>query len=161
MRIKKIAQSVGLVGTVTEDINDTNDNAVANAKTVKEYVDNKEKKFELWRNPNPTGTIANNVTFTFDSQEDYDELEVLYKRTNTQNYIFSTGRLPKGYNISLDCKGTSADNYALIRSRNLTRVNDYSYTHLYPSIQYTNSNVSTTENGACIPIVIYGYKYEV
>ncbi len=39
MKIKKIAQSVGLVGTITNDINDTNDNAVPNAKTVKEYVD--------------------------------------------------------------------------------------------------------------------------
>lgn len=39
MRIKKIAQSVGIVGTVTKDISDQNDNAVPNAKTVKEYVD--------------------------------------------------------------------------------------------------------------------------
>lgn len=40
MRIKKVAQSVGLVGLVTKDINDQNDNAVVNAKTVKNYVDN-------------------------------------------------------------------------------------------------------------------------
>lgn len=38
--IIKAKQSVGIVGTVTDDINDTNDNAVANAKTVKNYVDN-------------------------------------------------------------------------------------------------------------------------
>ena len=34
----KAKQSVGVVGTVTSDINDTNDNAVPNAKTVKDYV---------------------------------------------------------------------------------------------------------------------------
>ena len=39
--IIKAKQSVGLVGTVTDDINDTNENAVANAKTIKNYVDEK------------------------------------------------------------------------------------------------------------------------
>lgn len=36
--IIKAKQSVGLVGSVTSDINDTNENAVPNAKTVKDYV---------------------------------------------------------------------------------------------------------------------------
>ena len=40
--IIKAKQSVGVVGTVTSNINDTNDNAVPNAKTVKEYVDKKQ-----------------------------------------------------------------------------------------------------------------------
>ena len=40
--IIKAKQSVGIVGTVTSDINDINDNAVPNAKTVKEYVDKKQ-----------------------------------------------------------------------------------------------------------------------
>lgn len=39
--IIKAKQSVGLVGSVTDDINDTNENAVANAKTIKNYVDEK------------------------------------------------------------------------------------------------------------------------
>lgn len=38
--IIKAKQSIGLVGSVTKDINDQNDNAVVNAKTVKNYVDN-------------------------------------------------------------------------------------------------------------------------
>lgn len=37
--IIKAKQSAGVVGTVTSDINDTNDNAVPNAKTVKDYVE--------------------------------------------------------------------------------------------------------------------------
>ena len=37
--IIKAKQSVGIVGTVTSDINDTSDNAVPNAKTVKDYVE--------------------------------------------------------------------------------------------------------------------------
>lgn len=36
--IIKAKQSVGIVGTVTSDINDTNDNAVPNAKTVKDSI---------------------------------------------------------------------------------------------------------------------------
>ena len=36
--IIKAKQSIGLVGSVTKDINDQNDNAVVNAKTVKEHI---------------------------------------------------------------------------------------------------------------------------
>lgn len=39
--IIKVKQSVGLLGTITTDITDTNVNAVPNASTVKTYVDNK------------------------------------------------------------------------------------------------------------------------
>lgn len=38
MRIKKVKQVAGLVGTITDNINDQNENAVPNAKTVKEYA---------------------------------------------------------------------------------------------------------------------------
>ncbi len=39
--IIKCANSIGLVGEVTSDINDTNSASAPNAKTVKDYVDNK------------------------------------------------------------------------------------------------------------------------
>lgn len=39
--IIKAKQSIGVVGTVSEDITDTNNNAVPNCETVKNYVDNK------------------------------------------------------------------------------------------------------------------------
>ena len=38
----KAKQSAGIIGDVTTDIHDTNDNAVPNTKTVKEYVDKKQ-----------------------------------------------------------------------------------------------------------------------
>lgn len=40
--IIKAKQSVGLVGNVASDMNDVNDNAVPNAKTVKNYIDKKQ-----------------------------------------------------------------------------------------------------------------------
>lgn len=40
--IIKAKQSVGLVGAITDNINDINENAVPNTKTVKEYVDKKQ-----------------------------------------------------------------------------------------------------------------------
>ena len=56
--IIKAKQSVGLVGTVTSNINDTNDNAVPNAKTVKEYVKeiystNEVKTNKIWIDGKP------------------------------------------------------------------------------------------------------------
>ena len=125
---------------------------------VKDYIGIREERFVLWQNSNPTSTIAVNNITNFTNQQDYDEIEVIFKRTNTQNYIYTTGRVPKGYNVSLDCQATSSDTYGWIRSRNLERINDYSYKHVYPSIQFTNENKSTAEAGACIPIIIYGYK---
>lgn len=53
--IIKAKQSVGIVGTVTSDINDTNDNAVPNAKTVKDYVGTDTGWVDL---PLNTGVLA-------------------------------------------------------------------------------------------------------
>lgn len=46
----KAKQSVGVVGTVTSNINDTNDNAVPSAKTVKDYVKEVYSKDEVKTN---------------------------------------------------------------------------------------------------------------
>lgn len=48
--IIKAKQSVGIVGNVTSNINDTNDNAVPNAKTVKDYVKEVYSKDEVKTN---------------------------------------------------------------------------------------------------------------
>ena len=69
-RIKKVAQSVGLVGSVTDDINDQNDNAVANAKTVKEYVDGSLKGTVLF-----SGNENENLTLN-ESVANYTYIEV-------------------------------------------------------------------------------------
>ena len=86
--IIKAKQSVGVVGTVTSDINDTNDNAVPNAKTVKDYVEDvystdEVKTNKIWIDGKPiyrkvvTGTInatGNNqviLTGNIDSLIDY------------------------------------------------------------------------------------------
>ena len=65
----KAKQSVGVVGTVTSDINDTNDNAVPNAKTVKDYVEevystDEVKTNKVWIDGKPIyrKTIAFNYT---------------------------------------------------------------------------------------------------
>ena len=56
--IIKAKQSVGVVGTVTSNINDTNDNAVPSAKTVKDYVKeiystNEVKTNKVWIDGKP------------------------------------------------------------------------------------------------------------
>lgn len=156
-KIKKVAQSVGVVGAVTKDINDTNDNAVPNAKTVKSYIDLKTNRIKLWENSSTSSVMPKNATLNF-SNSDYDEIEVVFKRTNVQNIVYTTGRIPKGYNISLNCFSNSSDTNCWSRDRLLERISDTQYKSGQASIQFTNATKYTVEDGACIPIVIYGYS---
>lgn len=62
----KAKQSVGVVGTVTSNINDTNDNAVPNSKTVKDYVKeiystNEIKTNKVWIDGKPIYRIVINM----------------------------------------------------------------------------------------------------
>lgn len=60
--IIKAKQSIGIVGAVTDDINDQNDNAVVNAKTIKSYVDNKTLGIQYI----PSNQTSNAFTPEFD-----------------------------------------------------------------------------------------------
>lgn len=64
--IIKAKQSVGVVGTVTSNINDINDNAVPSAKTVKDYVKeiystNEVKTNKVWIDGKPIYRIVINM----------------------------------------------------------------------------------------------------
>ena len=153
----KAKQSVGLVGNVVSDMNAQGDNDVANAKTVKSYIDLKTNRIKLWENSSTSSVMPQNATLNF-SNSDYDEIEVVFRRTNVQNMVYTTGRIPKGYNIALNCYSTSSDANAWLRDRLLERISDTQYKSGQANIQFTNETKYKNEDGACIPIVIYGYK---
>lgn len=96
-KIKKVAQSVGVVGAVTKDINDTNDNAVPNAKTVKEYVDDNTNKASkiVWNNPNPTSDFSTQEITLDSSFANYNAYEIVYKGWKGNLQMASTGIVPK------------------------------------------------------------------
>lgn len=87
--IIKAKQSVGVVGTVTSDINDINDNAVPNAKTVKDYVEevystSEVKTNKVWIDGKPIykkvidfGTLPNNSTKTIPTGLDHKEINLI------------------------------------------------------------------------------------
>lgn len=81
--IIKCANSIGLVGEVTSDINDTNSASAPNAKTVKEYVDNKTDEIVLY-----TNDTGSNGTITLDDDlSNYKYIEIFYK--NNDGYVES------------------------------------------------------------------------
>lgn len=121
------------------------------------YVEVDEKRKILWTNSNPTSAYADEAIINL-TEWDYDEIEVIFRRDANQNYIHTTGVLPKGYNISLECVGTAVDGYGWIRTRLLARINDYSYKNVDPILQFTNSNSGTIDTSTCIPLYIIGYK---
>lgn len=155
--IIKAKQSVGIVGNVVNDMNSQGDSDVANAKTVKSYIDLKTNRIKLWENSSTSSVMPQNATLNF-SNSDYDEIEVVFRRTNVQNMVYTTGRIPKGYNIALNCYSTSSDANAWLRDRLLERISDTQYKSGQANIQFTNETKYKNEDGACIPIVIYGYK---
>ncbi len=130
---------------------------VIHEKKLLSEILNESKRFVLWKNNNPDVAVSNGEKLTL-SRIDYDEIEVVFKRTTEQYRPYSTGRLPKGYTIALTCSATQLYGYSWIRTRELKRVSDYEFTHTNPTLQMANQNSATTDNTACIPLIIYGYK---
>jgi microcystin-dependent protein len=82
--IIKAKQSVGVVGTVTSNINDINDNAVPNAKTVKSYASKKVA----------TANLSNAVTMTI------GKISLNVINTSTSLLTLSDGGIKIGKGIS-------------------------------------------------------------
>lgn len=77
--IIKAKQSVGIVGDVTDNINDTNKKAVPNAKTVKDYVDNQPQVIYCKKN---TDMTTNN---TYKQIEDWIQLSKVGDGLSVEN----------------------------------------------------------------------------
>lgn len=136
--IIKAKQSVGIVGAVTNDINDQNENAVVNAKTTKDYVDNGSKSYMVGY-LSSTQNISKGDSFTFNMQEseslgDYFELDKSNKAIKVlkdcvaiiSGSIFVDGSLGEGYVMSKLMINDSASVVTLERIMN----KDYTVTSI-------------------------------
>lgn len=135
--IIKVKQSAGIIGTVTSDINDTNDNAVPNAKTVKNYVDSKINIFDLVY---PVGSIYMSVNNTDPS--------TLFGGTWVS---WGAGRVPVGVDSSVN-EFNAVEKTGGEKEHTLTVNEMPSHTHLYrASIGAGNAegslNFGTTSGG--------------
>lgn len=110
----------------------------------------------LWTNSNPTSGISANTTISL-SSSDYDVLEIIWKRTSTQNVIYSYRTL-KGSNVEMFCNSTQGDNAPWVRSRVLSYVDDTTFTADVGYLQFCNSTSRSNEKTGCIPLYIVGYK---
>lgn len=93
----KAKQSVGIVGNVVNDMNSQGDSDVANAKTVKEYVDDNTNKASkiVWNNPNPTSDFSTQEITLDSSFANYNAYEIVYKGWKGNLQMASTGIVPK------------------------------------------------------------------
>lgn len=145
--IIKAKQSVGVIGTVTSDINDTNDNAVPNAKTVKDYVEevystNEVKTNKIWIDGKPiyrkvvTGTInasGNNqaiLTGDIDSLIDYSG----YINDPAENLKLIIGK-------STYTDGGSSRIIQISNSLYMGYANNYHNLSFYAVVEYTKTTV--------------------
>ena len=112
----------------------------------------------LWTNPSPNAEFGSqNITL---SSSDYDYLEVLYTaQGSNEQYIKSTGKIPKGKDIKIDDIYIQHSNTNTIRiySRLLSYTNATTFS--VNSARYASSFTSSeANNNFAIPYKIIGHK---
>lgn len=154
---------VSIGGTPDLEMSDSSENSVQN-KVVKSYIDNLVNTLKtslagtiLWQNDSPTNSFdAQTIVL---NSSDYDCFEIIYKRTASTNYIYNTGKIPKGLNVSLNSLvGEENNSYLQMRYRLVDYINDTSLSVGDCTGKTTNSNTNTTNNSSTIPLYIIGYK---
>lgn len=142
MRIKKVSQVAGLIGSVVNSQSSSNKDTYS-CKTI-----NEKTGIVLWENESPTSSFsAQEVTFTSDSYVFY---EVIFRITASNDYCMST-KFINGQKSVLAFP--NATGIAETRSRNITATTN-------GSITFGNSQNmgGTTYNDTVIPVMIIGYK---
>ena len=110
-----------------------------------------EYKKLLWQNSNPTAAFAAQ-TISLDLS-DYDEIEIIAKKTASEPYYFST-RIPMGVtsNTHYIENGVIFDRNVVVSLASIEFKVAY---YLLPT-----STAITTDNNRCMPYQIYGIKHE-
>lgn len=82
---------------IVNDMNSQGDSDVANAKTVKEYVDDNTNRASkiVWNNPNPTSDFSTQEITLDSSFANYNAYEIVYKGWKGNLQMASTGIVPK------------------------------------------------------------------
>ena len=115
--IIKVKQSVGIVGTVTTNIDDPNTNAVPNAGTVKNYVDEQKRNLEpviLYEN-----SSGNSGTITLlDDSSNYTRLDI--ESTLEGVSFISTIYNPNGKSVPLGNSYINTAGWFQITSEKIT-----------------------------------------
>ena len=128
-------------------------------KEAHDNIDNLTKEYNnlvgkiLWTNPDPTSEFsAQTITL---SSNDYDLLEVFYKKTTNDMFVNST-RFFKGTSSLL----FQIDISFVIFERTISDATDTTLTFTEGKIRTTQGTI-TTQNSRCIPLYIVGYKTDL
>lgn len=155
--IIKAKQSIGIVGTVSEDITDTNNNAVPTCETVKDYVDEKSNYIlngtVLYESTSgTTGTVT-----LSESVANYDYIDIHFK-TNDGNFI-KTERLykPNGKATSLMYWHLSDNTFGYVKVRSIN-INGTSITNSHYSEFSISTSVSASASNNIYITRVVGYK---
>ena len=108
----------------------------------------------LWTNPSPTSSFAGQQITLNDSLENYNYIEVLYKRSANSTQYGVSGRIPKGYDFQVNM----SSNYfywrtVAINSNTKITFGDCRYFTSY------GLNPDSTQNSTMIPYKVFGYKH--
>ena len=94
----KAKQSVGIVGDITSDINDINENAVPNAKTTKEYIDKKSSSNYMRIYPDTARQLGSSTKINLNKVADSEG-----NKLTLENYGIKIGEGIKIVRISGAC----------------------------------------------------------
>lgn len=91
--IIKAKQSIGIVGNISEDITDTNDNAVPTCETVKDYVDSKEKAIMQCG-------VSADYSPAVSTYVECNNLEIQNGKNYTNKFSISNGKIKIGAGVT-------------------------------------------------------------
>lgn len=154
MRIRKVSQVAGLVGSITKDINDTNENAVPNAKTVKEYVNNQPQIIYCKKNVNMT---TNN---TYKKINDWMQLTKVGNELSISNGKVVVGKNIHNVKISSKFRLNGATGqmiFTYLLKNDISLVGSWSINTMAGSdLTVVNETVINVSEGDTITASIYG-----
>lgn len=150
----KAKQSAGIVGDVTNNINDLNENAVPNAKTVKDYVDNQPQVIYCKKSTDYTTSQA------YKQIDDWTQLIKVGNELSVKNGKVVIGKDIHNIKIINKMRLTGTDgemifSYLLKNGSNLT---DSWFIHSFGGTDMTfmNETIINVSEGDTITASIYG-----
>ena len=139
-------ERIAIAGTPDTQMSDVSRNTVEN-NVIKSYVDDKYDKLGgviAWTNPNPTNSFsAGSISLSRTFSEGFDSYEILFRQSNQNTRLMSTGIIPKNNGTILNyCTQTTQ-----YRATSTTMYNDMIvFEDAYPN------------NTACIPMYVILYN---
>ena len=149
MRIKKISQVSGIVGSVLNNKNNSTNDTYS--------CDYQDKAFGgtiLWTNSSPTTEMPQNTLLTLNNG-DYDIYEIIFFPYGGSSQLLSSYKSVKGIGVQLSSGGYPSQGISAW-SRGVDYINET--TLRLQDCFGLSKDSDFTDNTKCIPLYVIGYK---